>query len=116
MSLITFDKQLQIGEALTGLGYDDLRNLAKDKEQTTSFGAPCYIHKFRARSAPFTRTTTDETVTQEDVEVLQKVRKDLQSMKMIQVDSIMGQKGIGHTYSARLLIPVESAELVKSGK
>jgi len=98
-------------QIIKGLEPQELRRMAAPKEITTNFGAPNYIHRHRARSAPLTRCNVDGQwgPGDNDAKTIENVYKLLQSLTLLQVDLQMC-KG-SPRYHVRLYIPRHFAEL-----
>ena len=108
--LKTFDAVgLEFGNLLENPGSAELRKLAKKDERTTEFTNPSYVTKFRSRAAQFTRTTVDETLTDEDLQTIEMAKQYLKTAKMIRLDRGLGQKD--HSYHCRLFVSEGFARL-----
>jgi len=88
---------------------EELRELAKKDEHTTEFGSAGYIGKIRARSAKFTKNTTDDKLDQSDYKALEEVHSYLQEKsEMLQIDRIMGES---EKFHCRLFVSKDYARI-----
>jgi len=76
------------GEILNGLTAEQIRELAKKEERTTTSGSAAYVTKIRNRSAKFTEIVLDE-MTPEQKKIVSELLNYVKRLTLIQVDRQM---------------------------
>jgi len=83
-----FTKPLKVGTLLSGLGLEEMRQLAKKDERTTEFGSASYSTRIRSRSAKFTEVVGVEP-TRSQIETILKVQEYLKDKEVIYTERNM---------------------------
>jgi len=88
-----FTDPLEVGKLIGGLSSDELREMARQHEETSQYGSPSYVSRIRSRSAAFTEIVGDggEPITDEQRKLIKEVRDYLKEKEVIKTEMTICQ-------------------------
>ncbi len=104
-----FTRPIQALEIIKNPSWEQLREWAKVEETTTAHGSARYITRIRSRSAKFTDILFEEP-TAEQARWLREAQASLATMRLIQLDRILGDNP-NYRLHCRLYLPLDAARL-----